>query len=624
MRRFRVLGTLAVAAMAATAVIAVPAADEAAAFTGVVFIPEAEIGSQIDADFTETTPGTWVGAVDSSTASGRQVSQVTVNADGSYDVDVLGAVSALDDAVQVHTDGSVAYVDDDGDRHLFSAFDANGNRFFGPTAFGFDSNFNNNVSIGFLTDGRLFVVTVEDQTKTTELTVRIIDRAGNQVTSWTTEEGFGPFVRARTAPDGLIVSKTGRSYLYSPTGTLIQTLPGIGFNTLRSGSAPGGGLSNITDASFIAYDSAGTQVGSSARVSGYIHTDVSPTGGFAEATDPSSGIVRLNFYDAATDSVGSDTIDLGDVFYFNEGVSLTRPGRGVFTASRNAVDAAERGMVIAEVEAFVPPSPPTTTGYWMLAADGTVYAFGGVGTVIATGTRAPVTTLATKILEHPAGIGAWVLEENGTVHALGGAVDLGDIQGVLADGERATTMAATPTGQGYWIFTSIGRARAFGDAVDHGDLVALGVNPVGGIIDSTALPDGSGYYMAGADGGIFAFGAAEFHGSIPGVLAPGVTLNEPVVGMVTDPDNVGYWMVATDGGAFAFEADFVGSLPGLLAPGQRLNAPVNGMVPYGNGYLMVASDGGVFNFATDLEFLGSLGGQDIPSPIVGIAAFAVG
>ena len=39
----------------------------------------------------------------------------------------------------------------------------------------------------------------------------------------------------------------------------------------------------------------------------------------------------------------------------------------------------------------------------------------------------------------------------------------------------------------------------------------------------------------------------------------------------------------------------------------------------GLGPAMVASDGGVFNFATDRDFLGSLGGRSIPSPIVGIA-----
>ena len=44
------------------------------------------------------------------------------------------------------------------------------------------------------------------------------------------------------------------------------------------------------------------------------------------------------------------------------------------------------------------------------------------------------------------------------------------------------------------------------------------------------------------------------------------------------------------------------------------------MVAYGDGYLMVAADGGVFNVSNRL-FFGSLGGQTIPHPIVGIAAY---
>ena len=122
--------------------------------------------------------------------------------------------------------------------------------------------------------------------------------------------------------------------------------------------------------------------------------------------------------------------------------------------------------------------------------------------------------------------------------------------------------------------------------------------------------------MLGSDGGVFAFGTARFAGSVPQVVTG--PLNAPVNGLVVDPDGSGYWMVAGDGGVFAFDAAFVGSIPGVLAPGVSLNAPVNGMVPYGRGYLMVASDGGVFTFS-DLAFLGSLGGQRIPAPIVGIA-----
>ncbi|HVX21130.1 MAG TPA: fibronectin type III domain-containing protein [Acidimicrobiales bacterium] len=78
----------------------------------------------------------------------------------------------------------------------------------------------------------------------------------------------------------------------------------------------------------------------------------------------------------------------------------------------------------------------------------------------------------------------------------------------------------------------------------------------------------------------------------------------------------GYWEVASDGGIFAFgDATFAGSMGG-----QALNAPIVGIAttPDGHGYWEVASDGGIFAFG-DATFAGSMGGQALNAPIVGIA-----
>jgi hypothetical protein len=64
--------------------------------------------------------------------------------------------------------------------------------------------------------------------------------------------------------------------------------------------------------------------------------------------------------------------------------------------------------------------------------------------------------------------------------------------------------------------------------------------------------------------------------------------------MAATPDGGGYWEVASDGGIFAFgEARFAGSMGG-----QTLNRPIVGMAatPDGGGYWEVASDGGIFAF----------------------------
>ncbi len=78
----------------------------------------------------------------------------------------------------------------------------------------------------------------------------------------------------------------------------------------------------------------------------------------------------------------------------------------------------------------------------------------------------------------------------------------------------------------------------------------------------------------------------------------------------------GVVLTATDGGVFTFgNAAFFGSVAG-----QHLNKPIVGIAttPDGGGYWLVASDGGVFSFG-DAPFFGSMGAQHLNKPIVGIA-----
>src|ERR1035438_9719336 len=78
-----------------------------------------------------------------------------------------------------------------------------------------------------------------------------------------------------------------------------------------------------------------------------------------------------------------------------------------------------------------------------------------------------------------------------------------------------------------------------------------------------------------------------------------------------------YWLVASDGGVFSF-----GGLPSYGSMGgQHLNEPVVGMAatPDAGGYWLDASDGGIFAFG-NAAFHGSMGGQHLNKPIVGMAA----
>ena len=273
-------------------------------------------------------------------------------------------------------------------------------------------------------------------------------------------------------------------------------------------------------------------------------------------------------------------------------------------------------------------TPPTkSAGYWMLSANGTVYAFGSAKSNLGSATGQGI---AQAIAPTPDGGGYWIALSSGKVLNFGDAPNLvqnSSVQGPIV------AIASTPTGQGYWMASATGQVITAGDAVSYGDASSLTLNK--GIVSMVPTSDGLGYWLLGGDGGIFSYGDASFHGSAgqinPALPAGGTnsfTPNKPIVAIVATKSGNGYWMVGSDGGIFAFgDASFDGSSgqinPALPAGGTNSftpKEPINAMVATatGHGYWMVASDGGVFAFG-DAGFVGSLGGRTISSPIVGFA-----
>ncbi|HXA31009.1 MAG TPA: right-handed parallel beta-helix repeat-containing protein [Acidimicrobiales bacterium] len=79
---------------------------------------------------------------------------------------------------------------------------------------------------------------------------------------------------------------------------------------------------------------------------------------------------------------------------------------------------------------------------------------------------------------------------------------------------------------------------------------------------------------------------------------------------------LGYWMTASDGGVFTFgQASFWGSLGG-----QSLNAPVVGLAQTRDqgGYVLAGADGSVSSFGDAITY-GSVGAGQLTAPIVGVA-----
>ena len=117
------------------------------------------------------------------------------------------------------------------------------------------------------------------------------------------------------------------------------------------------------------------------------------------------------------------------------------------------------------------------------------------------------------------------------------------------------------------------------------------------------------YHVVTRDGGIFSFNGAQFRGSLPGI-----GIRTPARDMAEGPGG-GYWILGEDGGVFSFDVPFYGSMGG-----QRLNQPVVGMSTTATalGYWLVAGDGGIFSFG-DAQFFGSTGDLRLNQPVVGMA-----
>jgi hypothetical protein len=86
---------------------------------------------------------------------------------------------------------------------------------------------------------------------------------------------------------------------------------------------------------------------------------------------------------------------------------------------------------------------------------------------------------------HPSGNGYWLLAEDGGLFAFGNAPFFGSVPGLrLYAYPGATAIASTKSGNGYWILASNGSVTAFGDAQWVGDTVV----PPGSMTGLDVLP----------------------------------------------------------------------------------------------------------------------------------------
>ena len=181
-------------------------------------------------------------------------------------------------------------------------------------------------------------------------------------------------------------------------------------------------------------------------------------------------------------------------------------------------------LLAAKPAAAVPPTPP----------DGTYK-----GSIVGGGLARPVVGVAVT----PSAEGYWTVASDGGIFAFGDAAFRGST-GAIALNKPIVGMASTPSGGGYWLVASDGGIFAFGDAAFRGSTGALTLNQP--IVGMASNANGSGYWLVAADGGIFAFNAT-FFGAMGGRCLP-----DRVVGIATSKRGEGYRLAGRDGLVYAF------------------------------------------------------------------------
>ena len=272
---------------------------------------------------------------------------------------------------------------------------------------------------------------------------------------------------------------------------------------------------------------------------------------------------------AAPETHGQQPANAGDditsvssaAFTVSEPGTFTVTATSIPTPSLSAVGTLPSGVTFTDngdgTASLAGVPAPGTAGDYPI----TVYAWFGGSTVSQTFV---LTVLPAGSSSLPTS-GYWLVASDGGVFAFGDATYAGSMASHPLN-QPVVGMASTPDGKGYWLVASDGGVFAFGDATYAGSAASHPLNQP--VVGMSATPDGKGYWLVASDGGVFAFGDATYAGS-----AGASAQQARVVGIEADRAMSGYTLVSSNGGIAAF-----GGAPsyGSMA-GHPLNRPIVGM-----------------------------------------------
>ncbi len=179
------------------------------------------------------------------------------------------------------------------------------------------------------------------------------------------------------------------------------------------------------------------------------------------------------------------------------------------------------GVTVPAAFSLVNQLPSSSSGgYWLVSADGGVFAYGdalfyGAANTIAL--NSPVVGMSST----PDGKGYWLVSADGGVFAYGDALFYGAANTTTLP-NKVVSIASDSSGTGYLVTTASGQVIAFGSASAFG--VSAGFS--NSIVDMHPTSDGNGYWLVDKNGLLINTGDASFQGS-----AAGLALQSPIVGV---------------------------------------------------------------------------------------------
>jgi hypothetical protein len=203
------------------------------------------------------------------------------------------------------------------------------------------------------------------------------------------------------------------------------------------------------------------------------------------------------------------------------------------------------------------------TGYWLVASDGGIFSFGSssfygsipevglhpAGSGLPNSLNAPIVAMVPSIT----GRGYFMVASDGGVFAFGDAHFAGSCPGIGGCAGTAVSVMPDSTGMGYWLVTSLGAVYAFGDATFYGAPAPSSAS----VVNAVATPDWRGYWILYSNGTVASFGDASTMGAPLGY----VNSFNPATAIFPTADGRGYWVAAARGDVFSYgDAPYLGSM----------------------------------------------------------------